>query len=228
MASGWTAEIIAPNMRVHDAAHAAIDHVSSQDALHAAINPAHPEYNATQSVLASQVLHDPRLGSRTVLGTTPTGVVGTGSVAANPGSGSIPPAVQAAIQNFGTNSQSSVLMDLLNRVLGGYQQSPPISPAQENYYNSQAALNQRRLFDLNQPQNIINQIGALESQKPLATGPPALPGQYNPARDMALQSLYAQQGGALVPGGGMQPKPSASFGMGGTYTQQSGWTPPVY
>jgi len=213
MASGWTGELIAPNMRVHDAAHAAIDHVGNKDMMQATANPAHPEHAA----ILGNVLRDPTLGSRTVFhSNVPAGVpVGSASVAQ---AGSAPAAVQQAILNLGQNTQTNSLMQILNRVLGGFSQAPvaaaaPNSPAQEDYFRSQTALNTTRNNILLAPGQIQNQINTVQNQNPPSLGimslAPALPGQYNPANDNALQSLYGQQADAKR-------------------MSTSGWTAPTY
>ena len=186
-------------MRVHDAAHAAVDHTAKQDTLQATVNPAHPEYAA----ISGKVLRNPSLGSRVTssVSTAHPPTVGSASVYANPGGGAIPPAVQQAIASLGTNSQANNLTQILNRVLAGTTQgqgaSGPATQAQNDYFASQAALNTTRNQILQAPGQVAGQISSWEAKNPPQTGimslNPAAPGMYNPANDNALQSLYAKQ-----------------------------------
>jgi hypothetical protein len=218
MASGWTGSLISPNMRVHDAASAAIDHVGTQSRLA-------PSTSSNSAVLANQVLRDPTLGSRNTFGArVPVGApVGSAAMSG----GSIPPAVQAAISNLQTNSGISSLSSILNRVMGGTTAQPigaMVSPQQNAYYQASANLASTQNQILNRPQQVADQIAALEAQKAKTAGtrgnttvfdssrqsggmaatafspynqPTYMSGGANPASiDAQLQNLYGQQADA--------------------------------
>lgn len=185
MATGWTGGLIAPDMRVHDAAHAAIDSTGGSHV--AAIRNA---------VIGG--LRDPSLGSRTTAspGTPPAGApVGSASVYQNAG---IPDTIRAAIGNLNTNTQNQALANMLGQVLHGLSgNNATPSPAQEALFKSQTDLN-RQAFSANAlPGQLQTKIDTFQQQNPQQTGVfsinPALPGQYNPAKDNQLQSLYSQQ-----------------------------------
>lgn len=202
-------------MRVHDAAHAAVDHVATQDILAATTNPAHPDYTA----ITGQVLRDPRLGSRTTQGVNVPSAspVGSASVYQNPGGGAIPPAVQAAISNLNTSQSNSTLQQILNRVLGGTTQGQqaPATQAQNDYYQTQADLNRTQNQILQAPGQIAGQIKAAEAANPPRLGimslNPTPPGMYNPAANNALQDLYGQQATAKQAASGWTANANAAW-----------------
>jgi hypothetical protein len=218
MASGWTGSLISPDQRVHAATALALDHVGQRDVAHAMTNPAHPDH---QSILSSMVLRDPTLGSRSIGGAQqpPPGTpVGSAAVSAN--AGSIPATIQSAINNLNTNTQSSTVMSILNRVLGagsgGVNQVAATSPAQDEYFRSQTALNNQKLAAQAAPGNLLNQINANLANNPNPMGPMSIApspigsytGSQRQANDAALQNLYGQFNVA---------KQAAS-----------GWTAPIY
>lgn len=210
MASGWTGQLISPNLRVHDAASAAIDHVGTKDSI-AALHPSHPEFNSAN--LTSRILHDPTLGSRgTGVTSHPSTLTPVGSASTFQNAG-IPATIASALNNLGSNTQNAQLMSILNRVLGGTTQGQVTSsPAQDEYFRTQAALSAQRLQAAQAPGLIQKNIDLLNQQSPINTSPtPALPGQYaasaQAGRDRALQALYGQQAAAK---------------------QAAGWTAPTY
>lgn len=246
MASGWTGGLIAPDMRVHDAAHAAIDstggsvshairtaassgtptvagalgslysgptatgpalagdnatlaqgwvpgtYVSTTPPLSSVPTPTAPDMRAA---LATQVLHDPTLGSRGSTGLSPrsgAAPVGSASVYQN---GSIPNTITAAIANLGANSQNNNLASILQQILHGVGGSYTPSPQQNALYTAQTAQINQNMQTQALPGQIQAKIDAESATNPVRYGfsPPALPGQYNPAADTALQNLYGQQ-----------------------------------
>jgi hypothetical protein len=195
MASGWTGSLIAPNQRVHDATALALDHVGQRDVAHAMVNPEHPDH---QSVLSSMVLRDPRLGSRNLASPAPPGPgtsVGSASTFQNAG---IPATILSAMANLNTNTQNSIL----NRVIGsgGGTAQAVSSPAQDEYFKSQAALNNQKLATQAAPGAIQNQINSNIASNPNRMGvfsiSPAMPGSYENSQrqvnDAALQNLFGQ------------------------------------
>lgn len=178
-------------MRVHDASQAAVSHAS--------FNPL-----PARVPIAAQVLRDPTLGSRATSGTVlPAGTtVGLGSVAGN--NGNIPPAVQAAIQNFGANQNTNNLVEILNRVLGNFSapaQPSSLDPVQAQYLQSKTALNNQMLQQQQLPGRISARINELETQKAnLASNPFVISpmGTYAGGAaaqnvDRQLQNLYGAQ-----------------------------------
>lgn len=201
MANGWTAALIAPNQRVHDASQAAVTHASFGPPV--LRTPSAPAPSTTSNTaLASQILRDPTLGSRQIGGVAvPEGTaVGTGSVAM---SGDIPPAVQAAIQNFGTNQSTQTAIDILNQVLGRFNAPAApagLSPVQEQYLASKTALNNQQLATLRAPQQIATQIAELESKKASMAPSPfnispagSYAGSQQQKIDQQLAGLYGAQ-----------------------------------
>lgn len=191
MASGWTGGLIAPNMRIHDAAHAAIDSTGGSVA----------------HTLRSNVLRDPTLGSRTTgLGANPGALnpVGSASVA-QAGTGGIPSAVQNAITNLGSNVQTGTLASILNQVLhglgGGFGGGNRPSPSQEALFQAQTQQINQQIGMQQWPLDVQRKINTLNSQNTNPTGVMSLalsaPGAYENSeqgqRDRQLQNLYGEQ-----------------------------------
>lgn len=216
MATGWTSGLIAPDMRVHDAAHAAIDSTggSVSHSLRSAVTrtPTPMDLSVVQSsapgqnvvvdpanaqaALTAQVLNNPSLGSRTSVssGIPRATPVGSASVSQNT---SVPSTIQAAVSSLNNVSQNNNLASILNQILHGvgaaYQ---PPSPEQTELYKAQTRQINQQTATQGLPGQLQNQINALQAANPPRMGvssiTPALPGQYNPATDNALQNLYGQ------------------------------------
>ena len=215
MPSGWTAGLIAPDQRVHDAAHSAIDStggsvsqmmrnvVAAPRALDLSVTQSAAPGQAvtvdpavTQAAIAAQVLNDPTLGSRGSASSTvkPVGTVGSASTFQNNG---VPSTIQAAVSNLGVNSQNNSLASILNQILHGVGGTYQPSPEQTALYQAQTKQINQQTATQGLPGQLQNQINALQAQNPARMGVssiiPALPGQYNPAADQALQNLFQQQ-----------------------------------
>jgi hypothetical protein len=168
-------------MRVHDAAHAAIDSTGG----------------SVSQMLRSQVLRDPTLASRGNAGVNPPpgNPVGSASVYQN---GNIPSTVAAAISNFQTNQNNNSLASILQQVLHGVGGSYAPSPQQNALFQAQTEQTNAANATAARPGLLQQQIDA--RTQPQSSGvlsiAPSLPGQYNPAKDDALQSLYGQQAAA--------------------------------
>jgi hypothetical protein len=137
-------------MRIHDAAHAAIDSTGG----------------STTAALRSQVmgLNDPTLGSRTTgLGAGPGTLNPVGSASlAQAGLGGVPSAVQNAITNLGSNIQTGTLASILNQVLhgiGGGSANQP-SPSQEALFRAQTAQINSQMATQALPGQIQQQINS--------------------------------------------------------------------
>jgi hypothetical protein len=180
-------------MRVHDAAHAAIDSTGG----------------SVSHAIRTAGLRDAVLGSRTtaVPNVPPGTPVGSASVYQ---SGDIPSAVQNAVNNLGNNVQNNSLATILQQILHGVGSTYTPSPQQNALYSAQTAQINQQMKTQAAPAEIQAKIDAQNAANPVRYGysPPALPGQYNPASDTALQNLYGQQA---------QAKQAAR-----------GWTPPNY
>jgi hypothetical protein len=180
-------------MRIHDAAHAAIDSTGG----------------STTATLRNQVLglHDPTLGSRTTsLGPAPTAGTPVGSASlAQAGTGGVPSVIQSAITNLGNNIQTGTLASILNQVLhglnGGFSGNSAPSPSQEALMRAQTAQINSQMATQQRPIDIQNQINSLKTQNSNPTGIMSLalnvPGSYENSpqyqRDQQLTSLYGQQ-----------------------------------
>src|SRR6185436_11806879 len=206
--SGWTAGLIAPDMRVHDAAHAAIDSTggSMAHSIRSGVlrDPGLGTRGGSNSVVApapvfaqapvapnvnlGSTLNDPSLGARvTGLGPLASGgktLVGSGSLA-QAGTGGIPAAIANASANLSANTQSSTLANILNQVLhglgGGGSGNGP-SPAQEALFKAQTAQINSQMLNQQRPIDIQNQINALNAQNSNVFGVQSLalrpPGSY--------------------------------------------------